>query len=139
MIFIAVKPSITQLATLLWLHDLLTIMILGTATTGRVHIAYLVPMCKIAHLLRAGCVVKVLLAEIHAFLDAMKAPMELVKYRAEYYRFAITSILRAIGVPIDRLEFSLVIHPSIHLSIDLIKHRVVRTSCRVNTLSICTD
>ncbi|KAF2403235.1 tyrosyl-tRNA synthetase [Trichodelitschia bisporula] len=79
----------------------------GTATTGRPHCGYFVPVMKIGELLRAGCRVKILLADIHAFLDAMKAPMELVKFRAQYYRFCITALLQAVNVPIDRLEFVL--------------------------------
>ncbi|MCJ1473413.1 hypothetical protein MMC13_002064, partial [Lambiella insularis] len=78
-----------------------------TATTGRPHCAYFVAMLKIAHFLSAGCVVKILLADIHGFLDNLKAPIELVKYRAEYYKFVIISLLRAVHVPIDRLEFVL--------------------------------
>ena len=31
----------------------------GTATTGKPHIGYFVPMCKIADLLMAGCEVKI--------------------------------------------------------------------------------
>ncbi|KAL8675057.1 MAG: hypothetical protein Q9168_000540 [Polycauliona sp. 1 TL-2023] len=76
----------------------------GTATTGRPHCAYFVPMVKLAHFLRAGCTIKILLADIHGFLDNLKAPIELVKYRAEYYRFVITSLLKSLNVPIDRLE-----------------------------------
>ena len=64
-------------------------------------------MVKIAHFLRAGCHIKILLADIHGFLDNLKAPIELVKFRAEYYRFVITSLLKAVGVNIDRLEFVL--------------------------------
>ncbi|MCJ1369569.1 hypothetical protein MMC20_000781 [Loxospora ochrophaea] len=79
----------------------------GTATTGRPHCGYFVPMVKIAHFLRAGCRVKILLADIHGFLDNLKAPIELVKFRAEYYRFVVVSLLKAINVPIDLLEFSL--------------------------------
>ena len=60
---------------------------------------------KLAHFLRAGCKVKILLANIHAFLDALKAPIELVNFRAKYYKFVITSLLKAINVPIDQLEF----------------------------------
>ena len=65
------------------------------------------PILKIAHFLRAGCVVKILLADIHGFLDNLKAPIELVKHRAEYYRFVIISLLKAVNVPIDQLEFVL--------------------------------
>jgi len=64
-------------------------------------------MLKIASFLRAGCRVKVLLADIHGFLDNLKAPIELVKHRAEYYKFVITNLLIAIGVSIDKLEFVL--------------------------------
>ncbi|KAI9718123.1 MAG: hypothetical protein M1828_006821 [Chrysothrix sp. TS-e1954] len=78
----------------------------GTATTGRPHCAYFVPMLKIASFLRAGCRVKILLADVHGFLDNLKAPIELVEHRAKYYQFVITSLLKAIGVSVERLEFS---------------------------------
>jgi tyrosyl-tRNA synthetase len=64
-------------------------------------------MIKIAQFLRAGCRVKILLADIHGFLDNLKAPIELVNFRATYYRFVITSLLKAVGVSLDKLEFVL--------------------------------
>ncbi|EKG17625.1 Aminoacyl-tRNA synthetase class Ib [Macrophomina phaseolina MS6] len=79
----------------------------GTATTGRPHCGYFVPMLKIAQFLQAGCHVKILLADIHAFLDNLKAPIELVNYRAKYYKYVITESLKAVGVSVDRLEFVL--------------------------------
>lgn len=56
---------------------------------------------KIAQFLQAGCNVKILLADVHGFLDNLKAPIELVEYRAKYYRYCITALLRAVNVPID--------------------------------------
>ena len=50
----------------------------GTATTGKPHIAYFVPMSKIADFLRVGCHVTILFADLHAYLDNMKAPWELL-------------------------------------------------------------
>ncbi|KAH7013368.1 tyrosyl-tRNA synthetase [Ilyonectria destructans] len=79
----------------------------GTATTGRPHCGYFVPAIKIAQLLAAGCDVTVLLADIHGFLDNLKAPIELVQHRAEFYRRTITGILQAVGVPTDKLKFVL--------------------------------
>ena len=64
-------------------------------------------MLKLGEFLRAGCIVKILLADLHAVLDNLKAPFELVKFRAEYYRRTITASLKAINVPIDRIEFVL--------------------------------
>lgn len=48
-----------------------------------------------------------LLADIHGFLDNLKAPLELVAHRAEYYRFTIKSILEAVGVSTEKLRFVL--------------------------------
>ncbi|EEH47605.2 tyrosine-tRNA ligase [Paracoccidioides brasiliensis Pb18] len=79
----------------------------GTATTGRPHCGYFCPIVKLAHFLQAGCHVKILLADIHGFLDNLKAPINLVNYRAEYYRYVITALLEAIHVPIEKLEFVL--------------------------------
>lgn len=36
----------------------------GTATTGKPHVAYFVPMSKIADFLRAGCEVSIIILEI---------------------------------------------------------------------------
>ncbi|KAJ1921762.1 Tyrosine--tRNA ligase cytoplasmic [Mycoemilia scoparia] len=77
----------------------------GTAPTGKPHIGYFVPMVKLADFLRAGCHVKVLLADIHAFLDNLKAPIDLVKMRTVYYEHLVKAILRSINVPLEKLEF----------------------------------
>lgn len=49
----------------------------------------------------------ILLADIHGFLDNLKAPLELVESRAKYYRFVISAILKSVGVPMGKLEFVL--------------------------------
>lgn len=77
----------------------------GTAPTGKPHCGYFVPMIKLAHLLKAGCQITVLLADLHAYLDNMKAPLEVVKYRAQYYGCIVKSILKSINVPVDKLQF----------------------------------
>jgi tyrosyl-tRNA synthetase len=82
-------------------------LILGTATTGRPHTGYFVPALKIAQLLNAGCDVVILLADIHGFLDNLKAPLDLVENRAKYYSKVITAILESVGVPTEKLEFVL--------------------------------
>ena len=77
----------------------------GTATTGKPHIGYFVPMTKISDFLKAGCEVTILLADLHAYLDNMKAPWELLEKRTEYYSRIIKSTLKSIGVPIEKLRF----------------------------------
>uniref|UniRef100_UPI00358F0456 tyrosine--tRNA ligase, cytoplasmic isoform X2 n=1 Tax=Myxine glutinosa TaxID=7769 RepID=UPI00358F0456 len=73
----------------------------GTATTGRPHVGYFVPMSKLADFLQ----VTILLADLHAYLDNMKAPWDLLQQRTHYYKVVIRGILTSIGVPIDQLRF----------------------------------
>lgn len=79
----------------------------GTAPTGKPHIAYFTPMLKLADFLSAGCEVTVLFANIHAYLDNMKAPWELIHKRSAYYEAIIKALLTSIGVPIEKLRFVL--------------------------------
>ncbi|GFU20917.1 tyrosine--tRNA ligase, cytoplasmic, partial [Nephila pilipes] len=77
----------------------------GTATTGKPHVAYFVPMSKIADFLKAGCEVTILFADLHAYLDNMKAPWELLDLREKYYEAVIKAMLESIGVPLEKLKF----------------------------------
>lgn len=77
----------------------------GTATTGKPHIAYFVPLLKIRDFLKAGCEVKILLADIHAFLDNLKAPIEKINARVVYYEKVIKEILKVLEVDISKLKF----------------------------------
>ncbi|KAM0302223.1 hypothetical protein ACHAPM_004214 [Fusarium culmorum] len=69
----------------------------GTATTGKPHCGYFVPMVKIAELLEAGCRVKILIADVHGFFGSAGVPAQLIPHRCDYYQFVIKSLLRAIG------------------------------------------
>ncbi|GAO49002.1 hypothetical protein G7K_3163-t1 [Saitoella complicata NRRL Y-17804] len=77
----------------------------GTAPTGRPHCGYFVPMVKLAEFLRADVEVTVLLADIHAFLDNLKAPIELVKHRVEFYSRVVRTMLESLGVSTEKLRF----------------------------------
>ena len=75
----------------------------GAMPTGSISIAYFFPMLKIADLLKAGCRVKILIADLHAALDSV--PWEDLEKRYKYYKEAIEMILKTIKVPLDKLEF----------------------------------
>lgn len=77
----------------------------GTATTGKPHIGYFAPMSKIADFLRAEVEVTILFADLHAYLDNMKAPWELLELRTQYYEAVIKAMLKSIDVPLDKLKF----------------------------------
>ncbi len=75
----------------------------GTMPTGSVSIAYFFPMMKVSDFLKAGCNVKILLADLHALLDSV--PWEILEKRYDYYKEAILTILKTIGVDVKKLEF----------------------------------
>lgn len=77
----------------------------GTATTGKPHIAYFVPMSKIADFLRAGVEVTILFADLHAYLDNMKAPWDLLALRVQYYEHTIKAMLQSLDVSLENLKF----------------------------------
>ncbi|KAF8063598.1 tyrosine tRNA ligase [Lyophyllum atratum] len=77
----------------------------GTAPTGRPHIGYFVALTKIADFLRAGVEVKILLADVHAFLDNLKAPIELVAHRTKYYQYILLAVFTSLGIPTSKLHF----------------------------------
>ena len=101
----------------------------GTATTGRPHAAYFVPAIKIAQFLQAGCKVKVLLADLHGFLDADKAPEATLGARAHYYERTIGALLRAVGVDLDNLQF---VHCSSYQLTPAFSRDLLRLSKRVS-------
>lgn len=77
----------------------------GTAITGKPHLGYFVPMLKIADLLKAGCEVTILLADLHGYLDNLKTNWDLLKVRITWYELIIKNMLRRINVNTDKLKF----------------------------------
>lgn len=77
----------------------------GTSTTGKPHLAYLIPLLKIADFIKAGCQVKILFADLHAMLDNLKTTPELLEYRCQYYEKIIKSVLRRLNINLDNLVF----------------------------------
>jgi len=76
-----------------------------TAPTGEIHLGYMVPLLKIGDFLKAGCQITILLADLHAFLDAMKSTMEQLTARTQYYEIVIRELLHLIGVDTTQLKF----------------------------------
>lgn len=77
----------------------------GTATTGKPHVGYFVPIRKIADFLTANLKVTILFADLHAFLDNLKSSWELLDNRVLYYEKVIKALLTALHVPLDQLHF----------------------------------
>ena len=80
----------------------------GTACTNSIHMAYLLPMLKIADLLDADCTVTiVLLADLHAMLDSLKSTEKELKARTKYYELMITTLLKRLNVNTNNLIFKI--------------------------------
>ncbi|KAF7291477.1 Tyrosine--tRNA ligase [Mycena kentingensis (nom. inval.)] len=44
-------------------------------------------------------------SDIHAFLDNMKAPYELVEYRVKYYQALLTAVFKSLGISTSKLTY----------------------------------
>ncbi len=75
----------------------------GTMPTGSPHVAYYVPLLKIADFLKAGFKVKILIADLHAALDGVS--WEILEKRQRYYEELIPLMLKSISVDLKKLEF----------------------------------
>jgi tyrosyl-tRNA synthetase len=49
--------------------------------------------------------VTILFADLHAYLDNMKAPWTLLEQRTKYYEAVIKAMLKSLGVPLEKLKF----------------------------------
>lgn len=81
------------------------VVYLGYAPTGRPHIGYIIPAMKIKDFVNAGLKVKILLADIHAYLDNMKSPLELLDKRVEFYKLEFSALYKSLGIDISKIEF----------------------------------
>ncbi|KAF8129009.1 hypothetical protein EV363DRAFT_1169794, partial [Boletus edulis] len=43
--------------------------------------------------------------DVHAFLDNLKAPLDLVTHRTKYYEFVLRAIFTSLGIPTSKLTF----------------------------------
>ncbi len=108
--FDLVKRKIDEIVTEEEMKELLEkkrkpVAYIGDAPTGRMHTGHFITHRKISDFLRAGFVFKVLLADIHAHLDDLKSPFELLEARSEYYEECIKGMMDATGVDWSDLEF----------------------------------
>ncbi len=105
---------------------------IGFASTGKVHIAYLIPLLKVTDMIKAGFDFSILLADVHAHLDNQKSPWELLDYRFEYYSGVLSAMLSALGADSGRLK--LVRGKDVQLNgkyfMDLLKLSAVTTLAR---------
>ncbi len=81
------------------------VVYLGYAPTGRPHIGYMIPAMKIKDFVNAGLKVKILLADLHAYLDNTKSPVELLDKRVEFYKTELIALYKSIGADVSKIEF----------------------------------
>ncbi|KAF8828128.1 hypothetical protein HHX47_DHR4000500 [Lentinula edodes] len=43
--------------------------------------------------------------DVHAFLDNLKAPLELVQHRTKYYEYVLRAVFKSLGIPTSKLHF----------------------------------
>ena len=75
----------------------------GTSVTGKPSIAYFFPLLKLSDFSKAGFKVKILLADLHGAMDG--TPWAVLERRYDFYRGAISQILKALGTDLKKIEF----------------------------------
>ena len=48
---------------------------------------------------------ELLCTDVHAFLDNLKAPLELVAHRTQYYKKLLLAVFASLGIPTSKLHF----------------------------------
>jgi tyrosyl-tRNA synthetase len=79
----------------------------GTAPTRSPSIGYLIPMLKFRDMINAGVNMRVLIADLHAFLDKGSKWIDRTPERVAYYKFLIAVILRRLNITESDYEFVL--------------------------------
>lgn len=51
-----------------------------------------------------GCFLTIA-ADVHAFLDNLKAPLELVAHRTKFYQHLLLAVFKTLGIPTTKLKF----------------------------------
>jgi len=106
--FNLIKRNTEEIVTESELKELLKkkekpVVYLGTAITGKPHLAYFLWVLKLSDFLKAGFKVKILLADLHGALDG--TPWVILDKRYDYYEKIIPLMFEAIGVDLKNLEF----------------------------------
>mgnify|MGYP001616120907 FL=1 len=78
------------------------VVYLGTAITGKPHIAYFLWILKLADFLKAGFTVKLLLADVHGALD--NTPWDILEHRYIYYAAALREMISVSGASLQDLD-----------------------------------
>jgi len=105
--FNLIKRNTQEIVTEDELKDLIQkkkqpVVYLGWSITGRPHIAYFVPVLKLADFLKAGFKVKLLLADLHGALD--NTPWDVLEKRFQHYANTIPLMFKSIGADIKNFE-----------------------------------
>ena len=102
-----IKRNTEEIVTLEELEKLLKrkkkpVVYLGTAITGRPHIAYFLWIHKLADFLKAGFKVKLLLADLHGALD--NTPWDVLDARYNYYKKLMPLMFKSVGADVKNFE-----------------------------------
>jgi tyrosyl-tRNA synthetase len=77
----------------------------GIAPIDDISIDFFIHIIKIADFLSAGCSVKILLADLHAYLDNQNISWSIIKQKTHYYEELIKCMIQSIGISSDKLQF----------------------------------
>ncbi len=103
-------------------------------TPGRLpNILYLIPLMTLRHFIRNDCEVKILLADIHAYLDSVKSDLDVLRARTLIHEKIIKILLNLMKIDTEEIEFvqGMTYQLSQNFTLDLYK---INSICTVSTV-----
>jgi tyrosyl-tRNA synthetase len=77
----------------------------GTTPSRIPHLLYILPLFKIKKFIDFGLTVKILLADIHAYLDSGKSSFEVLEHRTDIHETIIKFVLRYLNTNLTLVSF----------------------------------
>lgn len=86
--------------------DFRNLKIYWGTTPGRLpNILYLIPLMTLHHFIKCGCEIKILLADVHAYLDCIKSNFDVLRIRTNIHEKIIKILLNKIKIDNTKVNF----------------------------------
>jgi tyrosyl-tRNA synthetase len=77
----------------------------GTTVSSIPNINYLIPLIKLGYFIKYDCNIKILLADIHAYLNLKTTSFEILSHRTDIHEIILKKILEYLNINLDNIKF----------------------------------
>ncbi len=77
----------------------------GTTVSSLPNINYLIPLVKLGHFIKHNCNVKILLADIHAYLNLKTTNFEVLSHKTDIHEKILKKVLEYLNIDLEKVRF----------------------------------